>query len=87
MKALVLREETLREAVPTKARFVDDRRRDHVHIGQRNKLNPRRRDRVKPRELTPTRCQRHGEGLRAIAKEIPAGQNVVLVEVVIDLGN
>src|SRR5467141_1027305 len=87
MKAPVLREKSFREPVPTKARFVDNRRSDHVHIREGDKLHSRRRDRVKARELSSGRCQRQGKSLGAIAEEIPPCQDMVLVEVVIDLNN
>src|SRR5260370_33864337 len=87
VKDLVLREASFRRAVPTKARFVDDRRSDYIHIGQRDKLNARRRDRVEARKLAAGGRQCQGKSLRAIAEEIPPGQDMVLVKVVVDLTN
>src|SRR5260370_703049 len=87
IKILVLREESLREAVPAVPQFVQLRRREYVHVRKRNQLDARRCHRVKTRQLAAGGIEGQRELLSAVAEEIAPGQNIVLVEVMIDLSD
>src|ERR1700726_2330174 len=87
IEILVLREESFREAVPAVAQFVQLRRREHVHVRKRNQLDARRGHGIKTRQLATGGIEGQRELLSAIAEEIAPGQNIVLVEVMIDLGD
>src|SRR5260370_34077530 len=85
IKILVLREESLREAVPAVPQFVQLRRREDVHVRKRNQLDARRCHRVKTRKLAAGGIEGQRELLRAVTAERAAGQRIVLVAVMIDL--
>src|SRR6266404_2143824 len=87
MKTLVLQEKSFCKTVPAQAGFVLKPRRNDRHVRKRNELYARGCDGVEAREL-PAGCgQGQGKGLRAVAEEVSAGQNVILAEVVVNLGN
>ena len=84
MKILVRREKSFGKAIPAQAGFILKPRRHNSDIRNRDELHTRGRGGVESRELASACRQRQREGLAAIAEEIPAGQNVILAEVVID---
>src|SRR5437016_12087279 len=86
VKTLVLREESLRKAVPAIARFVHFRRRKYMNVRERNELDPRWRHCVKTWKLAAGSRQGQREGLGAIAEEITAGNKIALVKTVINFG-
>ena len=85
VKALILGKESLREAVPAVAQFVEFRRGEHMHVRERNKLDARRGHGVKTRKLPARSAQRQRKSLRAVPEEIAPGYIVILVKGVIDL--
>src|SRR5579859_382285 len=87
IKARILWEKSFRKSVPAIPEFINFRRRENVHIGERDKLNPRRCHCVESRELTTRSVEGKGESLGAVAEEISPGHGIALVEVLIDLGD
>jgi len=85
MKALVLGEEPLREAVPSVADLIQFGRPKGMHIRQRDQLHTRRRHRIEAWQLAAGCGQRQRKGLSTVAKEVTAGQSVVRVEAMINL--
>ena len=87
MKTLVLGEETLGEAVPAEAHFVQLRRGKDVDVGERNQLHACRSHRVESGKLASRGVEGQGKRLRAVAEEIPARKRIVLADRLIDLRN
>ena len=87
MKILVRREESFGEAVPAIAKFIHFVRAEHVVIGKRHQLHARRRERVEAGQLPARRGQGQGKRLHTVSEEIPAGEQVVRVKAVVDLGD
>ena len=87
IETLVFRKESFGKTVPSQARLVQLAGVDHLYVGNRNQLHPRRSVRVESRHLTAAARQRQRKGLRAVSEVITSGEQVVGIEVVIDLAN
>ncbi len=85
MEVAVRREESFSEAIPAVAQFVDLVRAEGVCVRDRYQLHSRRREGIESRQLPAACGQGQRKGLLAVSEEIPAGQNVRGVEIVIDL--
>jgi len=79
--------ESFRESIPAIAKIIDFRRRKLMHVGKGGELNARRRHRVKTGKLASGSIESKRELLGAIAEEIPAGDDIILVKGVVDLRN
>src|SRR5580704_18758612 len=58
-----------------------------MHVGNGRELNPRRRDGVESRQLAAGSIEGQRKRLGAVPKKITAGNNIVLVKVMVDLGD
>src|ERR1035437_10227962 len=87
MEAQIRGKETLGEPVPAVTQLVHLVGADGVHVRERHQLYACRCDRVEAGELPSGGRQGQRERLGAVAKEIAAGQNIVLVEIVVDLSD
>ena len=87
MEALVGGEETLCKPVPAITKFIHLVRPERVHVGKRDQLYPGRGEGIETGQLATRGCQGEREGLNTVTEEIAAGQQVIPVEAVVDLGD
>ena len=87
LKTLVLGEESFRKTVPAIPQLIYLCRSNRVYVRNRDQLHPRRGVGVEARKLAAASRQGQRERLRAVTKEVAAGQDIVGIEIVVDLDN
>jgi len=87
IKTLVLWKEAFSKPVPAITKVVHDGRRENVNVREGNELDASGSDSVETGEFATGGVESQWKLLGAVAKEVAAGENVVLVDVVVDLAD